>query len=95
MPDRRSNKRSHAGEVTLVSRGAFRVLAGITDAELSVWEHEELILPVDRSSNAGAEPLYDAAALKRAKLIRTLGEELEVNLAGIGVILHLLDQMER
>jgi DNA-binding transcriptional MerR regulator len=39
------------------------------------------------------EPLYDASALKRARVIRTLAEELEVNLPGIGVILNLLDQM--
>ena len=41
------------------------------------------------------EPLYDASTLQRARLIRTLAEELEVNLPGIDVILHLLDQMSR
>jgi DNA-binding transcriptional MerR regulator len=78
----------------LVSRAAFRVLAGITDAELTLWEREEFIVPVDRVDSVG-EPLYDRSALRRARLIRTLAEELDVNLPGIEVILHLLDQMAR
>ena len=92
----RSSKRlqrrpSHA---TLVSRTAFRVLVGVTDAELALWEREEFIVPVNRAGNAD-EPLYDTAALRRARLIRTLSEDLDVNLPGIEVILHLLDQMVR
>jgi DNA-binding transcriptional MerR regulator len=94
MASRGSHKRALEGEITLVSRDVLRVLVGITDAELTIWEHEELIMPVQRV-NSDAEPLYDLAALRRAKLIRTLAEELEVNLPGIGVILHLLDMMER
>jgi DNA-binding transcriptional MerR regulator len=77
----------------LMSRAALRVLAGVTDAELTIWEHEELIVPVEPADHFG-EPLYTSAALRRARLIRTLAEELDVNLPGIGVILHLLDQME-
>ena len=42
-----------------------------------------------------AEPLYDRGALRRVRVIRTLAEELDVNLPGIDVILHLLDQMAR
>jgi DNA-binding transcriptional MerR regulator len=87
----RSSKRKPSRTV-LVSRTAFRVLAGVTDAELALWEREEFIIPVNRVDNLG-EPLYDSSALKRARLIRTLAEELEVNLPGIQVILHLLDQM--
>jgi DNA-binding transcriptional MerR regulator len=92
----RSSKRLERkpSRTILVSRTAFRVLAGITDAELSLWEREEFIVPVDRANSVG-EPLYDRSALKRARLIRTLAEELEVNLPGIEVILHLLDQMPR
>ena len=33
--------------------------------------------------------------MRRARLIRTLAEELEVNLPGIDIILNLLDQMNR
>jgi DNA-binding transcriptional MerR regulator len=88
----RSKRKS--SPATLMSRTAFRVLAGVTDTELALWEREEFIVPVARSDNVG-EPLYDTAALRRARLIRTLAEELEVNLPGIEVILHLLDQIAR
>lgn len=86
--------RRKSSPVTLMSRTALRVLAGITDTELTLWEREEFIVPVDRTDSVG-EPLYDASALRRARLIRTLAEELEVNLPGIEVILHLLDQIAR
>jgi DNA-binding transcriptional MerR regulator len=88
---RRERKPSHT---TLVSRTAFRVIAGVTDAELSLWEREEFIVPVNRADSVG-DPLYDTSALRRARLIRTLAEELDVNLPGIDIILHLLDQMAR
>jgi len=92
----RSSKRTERRLVrtTLVSRTAFRVLAGITDAELTLWEREEFIVPVSRAGGVD-EPLYDTSALKRARLIRTLAEELDVNLPGIEVILHLLDRVAR
>jgi len=92
----RSSKRAERklSRTTLVSRTAFRVLAGITDAELALWEHEEFIVPVKRADSVD-EPLYDTSALRRARLIRTLAEELDVNLPGIEVILHLLDQIAR
>jgi DNA-binding transcriptional MerR regulator len=92
----RSSKRGERkpSPTTLVSRPALRVLAGITDAELTLWEREEFIVPVNRAGSVG-EPLYDTSALRRARLIRTLAEELDVNLPGIEVILHLLDQIAR
>jgi DNA-binding transcriptional MerR regulator len=95
MADRSSKRvERKTARTVLVSRTAFRVLAGVTDAELSLWEREQFIVPVDRTDRIG-EPLYDSSALRRARLIRTLGEELDVNLPGIEVILHLLDQMGR
>jgi DNA-binding transcriptional MerR regulator len=92
----RSSKRAERGRsrTTLVTRAAFRVITGITDAELTLWEREEFIVPVNRAGSIG-EPLYDSSALRRARLIRTLTEELDVNLPGIDVILHLLDQIAR
>jgi DNA-binding transcriptional MerR regulator len=91
----RSSRRAPGrSRVTLVSRAAFRVLAGISEAELTLWEREEFILPVDRTASDG-ELLYDASALKRARLIRTLADDLDVNLPGIEVILHLLDRIGR
>jgi len=87
---RSANRR--ATQVTLVSRAAFCTLAGITESQLTLWEHEQLIAPVE---SAKPETLYAASSLRRARIIRTLAEELDVNLPGIDVILHLLDQLTR
>jgi DNA-binding transcriptional MerR regulator len=79
---------------TLLGRSALCLFSGISERQLILWEHEQLIEPVATLSAVRPEqPLYDATALRRARLIRTLAEELEVNLAGIDVILHLLDQL--
>ncbi len=79
---------------TLVSRTALCAIAGVSEGQLSLWEHEELIAPVDVEELADRrEPLYDSSALRRVRLIRTLGEELDVNLPGIDVILRLLDEL--
>src|ERR1700730_6345351 len=80
----------------LVSRDAFCVLSGVSERELAIWEHEELLAParvIER--NGRREPLYAPQTLRRARLIRTLAEELEVNLPGIDIILNLLDRMNR
>jgi len=85
------------GGLTLVSRTVLCTLSGVSERQLALWEREELIAPaqIDQISADRREPLYDASALRRVRLIRTLGEELEVNLPGIDVILHLLDQFSR
>ena len=80
--------------VTLVSRRAFCFLIGISERQLEIWEREEFIRPatIDEKDD---EPLYDREALRRARVIRTLQEELDVNLPGIDVILNLLEQFPR
>ena len=98
MPKRgvRNRKSSHAGEAVLISRSAFCTMIGVTERQLSVWEQEELLVPSRLLDSAGrAQALYDRSALERARLIRTLEQELEVNLPGIGIILQLLDRMGR
>lgn len=84
------------GKVVLMSRSVFCSIGGISERELASWEGEDLIAPVRVEQVRGRpQPLYDREALRRVRVIRTLGEELEVNIPGIGVILHLLDQMGR
>jgi chaperone modulatory protein CbpM len=94
---RRTNKgTTNAGrQTTLLGRSALCLMTGVSERQLLLWEHEQLIEPVapPATKDIASEPLYDAAALRRVQLIRTLAEELEVNLAGIDVILHLLDQI--
>jgi DNA-binding transcriptional MerR regulator len=92
----RNRKSSRAGEGAhvLISRSAFCTMTGVTERQLSVWEQEELLVPARLLDSAGkGQALYDRSALKRARLIRTLEQELEVNLPGIGIILQLLDRM--
>lgn len=92
----RKRRRNPRGEVVLVSRSAFIAMTGISERQLATWEQEDLLAPIRiEQHDRRAEPLYDRSALNRARVIRTLAEELEVNIPGIGVILHLLDQMGR
>jgi len=80
----------------LISRSAFCAMVGVSERQLAIWEHEELLTPVRTIELAGRlQPLYDSAALERARIIRTLEHDLEVNLPGIGVILHLLERLAR
>jgi DNA-binding transcriptional MerR regulator len=86
-----------AGSAALfLSREVLCELGGVSLEQLTVWEREELLAPARVAEVRGhAEPLYDRAALRRIRLIRTLAEDLEVNLPGIGIILHLLEQLGR
>jgi DNA-binding transcriptional MerR regulator len=96
MARRTSTRNSTRGEVVLMSRSVLRSIAGISERELASWEREDLIVPVRVDRVRGRlEALYDREALRRVRVIRTLAEDLEVNIPGIGVILHLLDQIER
>src|ERR1700688_1995539 len=88
----RKRRRGARGEVVLVSRSAFCAMCGISERQLAMWEQEDLLAPVQIEQSA--EPLYDRVALRRARVRRTLDEDLEVNLPGIGVILNLLDRMQ-
>jgi DNA-binding transcriptional MerR regulator len=96
MARRTQSRSSTRGEVVLMSRSVFCSISGISEGELASWEREDLIAPVHVERVRGrVDALYDRQALQRVRVIRTLAEELEVNLPGIGVILHLLDQMGR
>lgn len=91
-----AHRRAEPSKVVLMSRSVFCSVGGISEGELALWEREDLIAPVKVERVSGRlEALYDREALRRVRVIRTLGEELEVNLPGIGVILHLLDQLSR
>jgi chaperone modulatory protein CbpM len=58
-------------------------------ATLNVWIDEEWLIPRD----SGSALQFSDADLARARLIRDLKLELGVNDEGIGIILHLLDQL--
>jgi chaperone modulatory protein CbpM len=72
-----------------ISRQDFMLRARLDDATLTAWIAEEWIIP----ASATAESEFAEVDLARAALIRDLKHDLEVNDAGIGVILGLLDQV--
>jgi DNA-binding transcriptional MerR regulator len=95
MARRASRKASTQGAV-LISRTVLCSMSGISERQLLIWENEDLLSPAAGPAAATQDnPLYDISAVKRVALIRSLSEELEVNLPGIGVILHLLDRIGR
>ena len=66
----------------------FMMRAELDEATLDVWIAEGwLIAP--SSGEAG----YGEMDLARVRLIRDLIDDLGVNAEGVGVILHLIDQM--
>jgi len=56
---------------------------------LDVWIQEEWLLP----QQTAADLAFSDADLARAKLILDLTDVMGVNDEGVGIILHLLDQM--
>ena len=91
---RSASRSPHRRPAAYLSREALRTLGGITDDQLRLWEFEELITHSTMLEVEGHRvPVYSQSTLRRIRTIRSLGEELGVNLPGIGVILHLLDQM--
>jgi chaperone modulatory protein CbpM len=75
--------------MTTISRQDFLLRARLDQATLEAWVTEEWLIP----GGSAAEPAFTDADLARAALIRDLKHDLDVNDAGIGVILSLIDQM--
>ncbi|HVN64892.1 MAG TPA: chaperone modulator CbpM [Candidatus Binataceae bacterium] len=94
---RRVQRRSSAHvKSVLVTRTVLCTITGISEGQLAVWEQEDLLAPARIAALGGRqEALYNHDAIERIRVIRSLGEDLEVNLPGIGVILHLLDRISR
>jgi DNA-binding transcriptional MerR regulator len=81
---------------TFVTRRYLCHVSGISEQQLAIWEQEELLRPARVAKVGGrSEVLYPPEAIARVRLIRTLAEELEVNLPGIDVILNLLERLNR
>jgi chaperone modulatory protein CbpM len=67
----------------------FLQRAGLDQETLKLWVEEEWLIP--RRSAHGF--IYTEMDLARANLIRDLKDNMGVNAEGLGIILHLLDQM--
>jgi MerR family transcriptional regulator/heat shock protein HspR len=77
--------------------GVFRIGAiserfRIHPQTLRLYEREGLLRPVRTEGNTR---LYDADTIERLEIILTLTRDLGVNLAGVEVILHMKEKIER
>jgi chaperone modulatory protein CbpM len=72
-----------------ITRQEFLIRARLDGDTLEAWIAEEWIIP----TGADPEVSFTEADLARAELIHDLRGDLEVNDAGVGVILDLVDQM--
>jgi chaperone modulatory protein CbpM len=73
----------------MITEREFLERARLDRATLTVWIEEEWLVP----AHAARELAFTEMDLARANLIHDLREKMGVNDAGLGVILHLLDQM--
>jgi chaperone modulatory protein CbpM len=72
-----------------ITRQEFLIRARLDGETLEAWIAEEWIVP----TGADPEISFTEADVARAALICDLMGDLEVNDAGVGVILDLVDQM--
>jgi len=77
--------------------GVFRIGViserfGIHPQTLRMYEREGLLRP---ARTEGKTRLYDADTIERLEIILTLTRDLGVNLAGVEVILHMKERMEK
>ena len=81
------------GEERSVFRiGVIAERYGIHPQTLRMYEREGLLKPARTGGNTR---LYDADTIERLEIILTLTRHLGVNLAGVEVILHMKQRMER
>jgi chaperone modulatory protein CbpM len=73
----------------IINRLEFLARADLDGRTLDAWIEEEWLLP----SRPEDELAFSEADLARARLIRDLTDRLGVNAEGVGVALHLLDQI--
>jgi chaperone modulatory protein CbpM len=73
----------------MITEREFLERARLDRTTLTIWIEEEWLVP----GRADQELAFTEMDLARANLIRDLKDRMGVNDEGLGVILHLLDQM--
>ncbi|MDE2445971.1 MAG: hypothetical protein KGO94_07315 [Alphaproteobacteria bacterium] len=68
-----------------MAKSEFLLRTKLDPQTLEVWVHEEWLLPQDGE--------FTEADLSRVQLINDLQNVMGVNDEGVGVVLHLLDQL--
>ncbi len=80
------------GDAGVFRIGAIAERYGIHPQTLRMYEREGLLRPARTEGNTR---LYDADTIERLEIILTLTRHLGVNLAGVEVILHMKQRMEK
>ena len=73
----------------MIREQEFLRLAQLDRATLTVWIEEAWLAPAEQDG----ERVFEEIDLARARLIVDLRQDMGVNDQGVGVILHLLDQL--
>ncbi len=73
----------------VIHTSEFLVLAQLDHETLEMWIEEEWLVPLNVASGRA----FSEVDLARAQLIHELMRDLGVNDDGVGVVLHLLDQI--
>ena len=72
-----------------ISKQEFLTRSGLGQETLVSWLEEQWLIP----SESSVEMSFSDIDIARAQLIRDLQEIMGVNDEGVGVILHLVDQL--
>ena len=73
----------------IMTREQFIATSGLDVQMLELWIEQEWLIP-DQTSDG---PTFSEVEVARARLIQDLTSNLGVNNEGVGVILHLMDQI--
>jgi chaperone modulatory protein CbpM len=73
----------------IITKLEFLARANLDHRTLDVWIEEEWLTPSRRAEDL----VFSEADIARVRLIRDLMDDLGVNAEGVGVALHLLDQI--
>ena len=72
-----------------LNKSEFLSLSGMEHNTLNAWIEEEWLIP----GGSSVELTFSEIDIARAQLIRDLQADFGVNDEGVGVILHLVDQL--
>lgn len=73
----------------IISKAEFLTRTRLDHETVELWIGEEWLVPVQTDP----EVAFTEADVSRAGLIRDLTADLGVNAEGVGIVLHLLDQV--
>jgi chaperone modulatory protein CbpM len=73
----------------IVSRIELLALTGVSSQTLNCWLQEEWLMPIDK----GNEASFSERDVARALLIKDLDDGMGINVAGIDIVLSLIDQL--